>query len=114
MIGLAFLATLDHRLRTPEEAEDKLGLPALASIPKVAGAQSLRRTRDGKVPKDLRGHLNEHYGPFVERLLMPTNGRRRRAASHCDRRLPSRQWRQHGGGQPGDKLSQVWCRRRPF
>ena len=72
-IGLVFLcAYLDHSIKTPEEAEERLQLPTLASIPRVRTdrvrqAGWLRKqTKQWVVPAGVR----EQYNAFRERLLL--------------------------------------------
>jgi capsular exopolysaccharide synthesis family protein len=76
-IGLAFLAAyLDHSIKTPEEAEQRLQLPALASIPRVH-ADTVRsagwwgeKAKQWIIPAGVR----EQYYAFRERLLLHANG----------------------------------------
>ena len=90
-IGLAFFCEyVDHSIKTPEEVEDRLQLPALASIPRVRGVRAKRVSSivkrrlqvktGGKIAAkvssqwDVRPRLREHYEAFRERLLLCSNG----------------------------------------
>lgn len=80
-VGLAFLAAyLDHSIKTPEEAEQRLQLPALASIPRVH-ADTVRRAgwwgdkaKQWVIPASVR----QQYYAFRERLLLYANGAKER------------------------------------
>lgn len=71
-VGLVFVcAYLDHSIKTPEEAEERLQLPTLASIPRVH-ADRVRpagwlgaKAKQWAVPARVR----EQYNAFRERLL---------------------------------------------
>jgi capsular exopolysaccharide synthesis family protein len=72
-IGLVFLcAYLDHSIKTPEEAEERLQLPALASIPRAHADRVHpagwfgKKAKQWVVPKKVR----EQYNVFRERLLL--------------------------------------------
>jgi capsular exopolysaccharide synthesis family protein len=93
-IGLALVSEyyLDHSIRTPEEAEQRLQLPMLAAIPRVRvncicsnGVSSISKwskrivsrakTTHGSpaqwsIPTPIRGH----FEAFRERLLLSSNG----------------------------------------
>jgi len=78
-VGLAFLSDyLDHSIRTPEEAEERLQLPALASIPNsgrrpsISIAQWNGHAGLNGTAKTAAAWKNA-YGAFRERLLLPTN-----------------------------------------
>ena len=90
-IGLAFFAEyLDHSIKTPEEAEERLQLPTLASIPRVRGVHArkvypmVKRRKQakagGKTTKETPAQWNipakirKHYEAFMERLLLCSNG----------------------------------------
>ncbi len=73
-VGLAFfIERLDHTLKTPEDIEEKLEVPALAAIPSLSPGQVLQdKVFEGKgvlkthlkVPKV----LHQHYEMLTERL----------------------------------------------
>lgn len=72
-IGLVFLcAYLDHSIKTPEEAEERLQLPTLASIPRVHADRVRpagwlgKKARQWIVPAKVR----EQYNAFREHLLV--------------------------------------------
>jgi capsular exopolysaccharide synthesis family protein len=85
-----FSEHLDHSIKTPEEAEERLQLPTLTSIPRVRGVRSMRvfptvkwkrQAKAGvkkqqKVPTqlDIPAKIREHYEAFRERLLLCSNG----------------------------------------
>jgi capsular exopolysaccharide synthesis family protein len=85
-----FSEYLDHSLKTPEEAEEKLQLPTLVSIPRVRGVRAMRvfptakwrrKSKAGgkvseKVPAkvDIHAKIREPYEAFRERLLLCPNG----------------------------------------
>lgn len=82
-----FSEHLDHSIRTPREAEERLQLPALASIPRVRFGRvfpkvELKRQGKGKgksaveAPTKLEtpAKIREHYEAFRERLLLNSNG----------------------------------------
>jgi len=89
-IGLAFFSEyLDHSIKTPEEAEERLQLPALASIPRVRGVHNrvsptvkrkVQSKAGGKIAEKVLSQwnvcprLSEHYEAFRERLLLCTKG----------------------------------------
>jgi capsular exopolysaccharide synthesis family protein len=82
-----FSERLDHSLKTPDEVEERLQLPALASIPlvrssKVFPAAKLKRQAKTqskaaeKVPArlDIPAEISECYESLRERLLLQPNG----------------------------------------
>jgi len=87
-IGLAFFFEhIDHSIRTPEEVEEKLLLPTLASIPrarvnriqptpgKIERVNIFKKNIESmptrwKIPVKIRGH----YSIFREELLLKLNG----------------------------------------
>jgi len=87
-VGFAFLCDhLDHSIKTPEDVQEKLQLPTLASIPRSRQnrvhpvAKSPRRVRlGGKIGQetpvqwDLPAHLRRPYIAFREQLLLTANG----------------------------------------
>ena len=90
-IGLAFFSEyLDHSIKTPEEAEERLQLSTLASIPRVRGVRARRvcpmvkrrkqAKANGKTAKEvpaewiIPARIREGYEAFRERLLLCSNG----------------------------------------
>jgi len=87
-IGLAFFFEyIDHSIRTPEEIEEKLLLPALASIPRVRVNRihptGRRREQTKPVDKSVKSmptrwkipvKIRGHYSIFREELLLKLNG----------------------------------------
>ena len=87
-IGLAFFSEyIDHSIKTPEEVEERLQLPAAAYIPRVrANLVSLVAGRraaaapDGKLAKEVPAQwlipadVSEHYEVLRERLLVCSGG----------------------------------------
>jgi uncharacterized protein involved in exopolysaccharide biosynthesis/Mrp family chromosome partitioning ATPase len=87
-VGFAFLCEhLDHSIKTPEDVQEKLELPTLASIPRTRQNRvhpvtpPARRVRLGgkighEVPMqwDLPTHLRRPYVAFREKLLLTANG----------------------------------------
>jgi capsular exopolysaccharide synthesis family protein len=82
-----FSEYLDHSIKTPEEAEERLQLPALASIPRVRTNRASpivklkgQTKADGKIAEKVPAKLGiparirEHYEAFRERLLLCSNG----------------------------------------
>lgn len=85
-----FTEHLDHSIKTPEDAEERLQLPTLTSIPRVRGVRSSRvfpkakwkrqAKADGKDKEkvltqlDIPAKVREHYESFRERLLLCSNG----------------------------------------
>ena len=69
-VVLAFLSEyLDHSIKTPDEAEERLRLPALACIPHV------RTSRISSAEKwDIPASIREHYEAFKEQLLLGPKG----------------------------------------
>ncbi|MGE5293766.1 MAG: GumC family protein [Solirubrobacterales bacterium] len=87
-VGFAFFCEyMDHSIKTPEDVQEKLQLPTLASIPRTRQnrvqpvgvpprlARLVRRTRP-KTPVqwDLPSPVRRHYVAFRERLLLAANG----------------------------------------
>jgi len=82
--GLAFFSEyLDHSIKTPEQAQEKLQLPILASIPRVSTNRSflavkLRKkakpynkiANEASAPWNMPANLKDHYEAFMERLLI--------------------------------------------
>ncbi len=87
-IGFAFLCEyLDHSIKTPEDVQDKLQLPTLASIPQARANtvgpvwKSTLWKRFGIKPRqtapvqwDLPVNMRPHYAAFREQLLLGSNG----------------------------------------
>ncbi|MFC1794588.1 GumC family protein [Planctomycetota bacterium] len=86
-IGLAFLSEyLDHSIRTPEDVQEKLQLPTLASIPYMranrihpTGKQRKAKSNDKDVKSPLTqwkipAKLKDHYKAFREELLLNSDG----------------------------------------
>lgn len=72
-IGLVFFcAYLDHSIKTPEEAEETLQLPTLASIPRVHADRVRPAGWLGKKAKQwaVPASVREQYNAFRERLLL--------------------------------------------
>jgi uncharacterized protein involved in exopolysaccharide biosynthesis/Mrp family chromosome partitioning ATPase len=94
-LALSFTSEhLDHSIRTPEDVEEKLRLPALASIPRarrhvvhpaLQGEARCKLTvkviraasQDWRIPERLR----EHYDTFLEHLLIVCDGSRQGACT---------------------------------
>ncbi len=86
-LGFAFFCEyLDHSIKTPEDVQEKLQLPTLASIPRTHRntvqpvgnpprlARLVRRTRPAApVQWDLPSPIRRHYVAFRERLLLAAN-----------------------------------------
>ena len=89
-IGLAFFSEyLDHSIKTPEEAEEKLQLPALAYIPHMHAIFSKRfsprikrvkqfkagdkTARKAPLKWNVSPRIMEHYDAFREQLLLSSN-----------------------------------------
>lgn len=72
-IAIAFFSEyLDHSIKTPDEAEEKLRLPAIACIPFV------RKSRiSPKAKWDVPINLKVHYDVFKERLLLSSDKSRK-------------------------------------
>jgi capsular exopolysaccharide synthesis family protein len=87
-IGFAFLCDyLDHSVKTPEDVQEKLQLPALASIPRTRPNTVCPASRWGRwtrlgaarrqnvpVRWDLPPNVRRHYAAFREQLLFRANG----------------------------------------
>ncbi len=87
-VGFAFFCEyMDHSLKTPEDIQEKLQLPALAFIPRtrlntvclMSKASQWRRleTLRGQAPPAQWGiptDVRQHYSVFRERLLLHANG----------------------------------------
>ncbi|MEN6332821.1 MAG: hypothetical protein ABFE01_01085 [Phycisphaerales bacterium] len=87
-VGFAFLCErLDHSIKTPEDVQERLQLPTLASIPRTRQnrvqpttnpARLTRLTRRATRPAapqwDIPQHVRRHYIAFRERLLLVANG----------------------------------------
>jgi len=81
-----FSEHLDHSIKTPEEAEEMLQLPALASIPRVRmgrvfpkvksemRAKTNRETGEKPAKLETPAKIREPYEAFMERLLLNSNG----------------------------------------
>lgn len=83
-VGFAFFCEyLDHSIKTPEDVQEKLQLPTLASIPRTRQntvqpigtpprlARLVRKTRAATpVQWDLPSPIRRHYVAFRERLLL--------------------------------------------
>ncbi|MHC4609134.1 MAG: GumC family protein, partial [Planctomycetota bacterium] len=78
-LGLAFLSEyLDHSIKTPEDAEERLQLPTLASIqwrgqPKPPNGTASEGSAQRSVSPSVRGHY-ETIDAFRDRLLLRSNG----------------------------------------
>lgn len=79
-IGLAFFSEyVDHSIKTPEEAKDRLQLPTLASIPLVRAnriSPSAKRRQDetgGRI-WEIPGRIRQHYETLGEQLLQSSDG----------------------------------------
>lgn len=76
-VGLVFVcAYLDHSIKTPEEAEERLQLPTLASIPRVHADRVRPAGWWGKKAKKwaVPARVREQYNAFRERLLLQSAG----------------------------------------
>jgi len=87
-VGFAFFCDyMDHSIKTPEDVQEKLQLPTLASIPRTrqntvrpTGSASRLTRLAGKMAStapvqwDLPPHVRRHYVSFRERLLLEANG----------------------------------------
>jgi len=76
-IGLVFLcAYLDHSIKTPEEAEERLQLVTLASIPRVHADRVRPAGWWGKKAKQwiVPARIRQQYNAFRERLLLQSKG----------------------------------------
>lgn len=87
-VGFAFLCEyMDHSIKTPEDVQEKLQLPTLASIPRTRQntvqpvGKPPRLTRmagriwqTAPVQWDIPAHVRRHYVGFRERLLLAANG----------------------------------------
>ena len=79
-IGLAFFSEyLDHSIKTPEEAEERLQLPALASIPRVRANRispmsKRRQDKTGDRIWDIPARIRQYYEVLGEQLLLSSNG----------------------------------------
>jgi len=72
-VGLAFYSEhLDHSIKTPEEAEQRLHLPTLACIPRVR-ANRVSAAADWNIPARVR----EQYEAFKQQLLLGCKGSRK-------------------------------------
>lgn len=79
-IGLAFFSEyLDHSIKTPEEAKERLQLLTLASIPRVrdnrvSPAARLRQDKTGDRIWQVPAKIRQHYDALGEQLLLSPNG----------------------------------------
>jgi uncharacterized protein involved in exopolysaccharide biosynthesis/Mrp family chromosome partitioning ATPase len=87
-VGFAFLCEyLDHSLKTPEDVQERLELPALASIPRVRlhtvcpVSKSYRWRRLGAergqaatLQWEIPANVRRHYAAFREQFFLRTNG----------------------------------------
>jgi len=75
-VGLVLLcAYLDHSIKTPEEAEERLQLPTLASIPRAHAVRVRPAGWLGKKAKQwmVPASVREQYNAFIERLLLQSS-----------------------------------------
>lgn len=79
-IGLAFFCEyVDHSIKTPEEAKDRLQLPTLASIPLVRAnriSPSAKRRQDetgGRI-WEIPARIRQYYETLGEQLLQSSDG----------------------------------------
>jgi len=87
-VGFAFLCEyMDHSIKTPEDVQERLQLPTLASIPRTRQnrvqpnanpprlARLARRPTRQPAPQwDIPNRVRRHYVAFRERLLLVSNG----------------------------------------
>ena len=78
-IGLAFLCEyLDQTIKTPDEAQDRLQLPTLASIPWVRSSRISTSAGWGEEADDrmwdIPARIRQHYEVLGEQLLLGSNG----------------------------------------
>lgn len=77
-IGLAFFSEyIDHSIKTPEEAKDRLQLPTLASIPLVRAntpSAKRRRHKTGGRIWEIPARVRQYYETLGEQLLQSSDG----------------------------------------
>lgn len=81
-IGLAFFSEyIDHSIKTPEEAKDRLQLPTLASIPLVranrappSAKRKRRRYKSGGRIWGIPARVRQYYETLGEQLLQSSDG----------------------------------------
>ncbi|KKK63068.1 hypothetical protein LCGC14_2998030, partial [marine sediment metagenome] len=79
-IGLAFFSEhLDHSIKTPEEAKERLELPTITSIPRVrvnrvSPTSKRRQGKTGDRIWDVPARIRQCYEVLGEQLLLSSNG----------------------------------------